>query len=126
MTVSINIDSSKPIYEQLKEQIIRLIIEGKLTSDTQLPSVRQLSSDLGINMHTVSKVYNILEKEGFVIINKKKGAFVAMDSKKIASTYSVDDLQEDILLKAMIFNKIGGDVDKLLEQIGTLEVKQHE
>lgn len=72
MIVNIDLDSPVAIYEQLKAQIIRGIFTGALETGEQLPSVRQLSADLGINMHTVNKVYKILENEGFLSINKKK------------------------------------------------------
>lgn len=58
--------SGVPIFRQLVEQIRRLILSGKLAAGELLPSVRQLASDLQINMMTVSKAYSLLEAEGIV------------------------------------------------------------
>ncbi len=58
--------SGVPIFRQLVEQVRRLILSGKLGAGELLPSVRQLASDLQINMMTVSKAYSLLEAEGIV------------------------------------------------------------
>ncbi len=122
MIVSIDINSSIPLYEQLKNQIIVGILKSELKEGQQLPSVRQLSSDLDINMHTVSKVYKILENEGFIVINKKKGAFIHMDKSKLKLTYDKDQFLKEIQVKIMLYH----EVYESLEAIKTIIVEEED
>lgn len=122
MIVNIDLDSQIAIYEQLKNQIIRGILKGELLPGEQLPSVRQLSADLGINMHTVNKVYKILENEGFLSINKKKGAFIHVDINKLRVNYDAEKLVEDIELMIMIYKNIEGDTMSLYNKLRELKV----
>ncbi len=121
MIVSIDINSRTALYEQLKDQIISGILENKLTSGEQLPSVRQLSGELEINMHTVSKVYKILENEGFLMINKKKGAFVNVDKSKLKITYEKKALLKEIKLKMALFNNIYESTEEIKTVLREME-----
>lgn len=76
MFLKINFESEMPIYEQLRRQIVIGIASGQLGPGEELPSVRQLAGDIGINLHTVNKAYNILKTEGYLIIDRRKGAMV--------------------------------------------------
>lgn len=73
----INLQSKTPIFEQLKRQIIEYIAIGVLKDGDQLPSVRQLAMQLGINPNTVSKAYQELELHGYLYTLKGKGCFVS-------------------------------------------------
>lgn len=79
MFIKMEFDSDIPIYEQLRRQIIIGIAKGALAPGEKLPSVRQLSGDIGINMHTVNKTYNILKDEDYLNIDRRKGAVVRED-----------------------------------------------
>ena len=76
MLISVNLQSDVPLYTQLTNQIIEGIASGRLAPGESLPSVRSLSSDLGINMHTVNKAYAILKQDGFVEIHRQKGVVI--------------------------------------------------
>ncbi len=76
MIIKIVLDSDIPIYEQLKRQLIIGIAKGEFKPGEELPSVRQLGGDLGINLHTVNKTYNILKDEGYLTINRRMGTLV--------------------------------------------------
>jgi GntR family transcriptional regulator len=76
MLLKIDFESETPIYEQLRRQIIIGIAKGELGAGEELPSVRQLGGDIGINLHTVNKTYNILKNEGYLIIDRRKGAMI--------------------------------------------------
>ncbi len=76
MIVSIDYESDTPLYTQLYDEIVRGIASGRLESGESLPSVRSLAGDLGINLHTVNKTYQLLKQEGFVHIHRQKGAVV--------------------------------------------------
>ena len=77
LLIQIDMHSEVPIYQQLKTAIIRGILTGELKQGDRLPSVRQLGCDLGVNLHTVSKVYNLLKEEGYVLVHRNQGAIVA-------------------------------------------------
>ncbi|GFZ32251.1 GntR family transcriptional regulator [Clostridium zeae] len=76
MLIKIDFQSEVPIYLQLKNQIVHGIASGELQPEESLPSVRQMAEDIGINLHTVNKGYNLLKDEGFVTIDRRKGAVV--------------------------------------------------
>ena len=73
----LNFGDSRPIYEQIKEKIRGLIINGALKSGEQIPSVRELAGDMAINPNTIQKAYKELEGEGFIVVMRGKGYFVA-------------------------------------------------
>ena len=76
MWLTIDLTADVPIYTQIRNGIIEGILSGELTPGESLPSVRQLASDLGINLHTVNKAYGVLKQEGFIQVHRKKGAVV--------------------------------------------------
>lgn len=73
----INLEAKETIFEQIRDQISRLVKLGVLKPGDKLPSVRNLATNLGINPNTVQRAYAELEKEGIVFTLNKKGAFVA-------------------------------------------------
>lgn len=75
--LQIDQQSRVPIYEQLRQQVLRLAALGLLEEDEQMPSVRQLASDLGINPNTVQKAYRELEREELIYTVPGKGSFLA-------------------------------------------------
>ena len=77
MKIVIKNKSELPIYEQIEQQIKAQILEGSVTEDEQLPSIRQLARDLKISVITTTRVYNDLAEEGFIISVSGKGYFVA-------------------------------------------------
>lgn len=77
MKIIIKNKSELPIYEQIKQQIKAQILDGTISEDEQLPSIRQLAKDLKISVITTTRVYNDLSDEGFVISVTGKGYFVA-------------------------------------------------
>lgn len=87
MLLKINFEKDTPIYLQIKIEIIKGIAKGELLEGESLPSVRQLAADIGINMHTVNKTYNILRNEGFVTIDRRKGAVIAKIDKLLNEKY---------------------------------------
>lgn len=75
----INPQSKLPLYEQLIEQLRRQIVLGAISPDAPLPSVRQLSVELGINPNTVQKAYREMEQEGLIVSVPGRGSFVTND-----------------------------------------------
>ena len=77
MVIRINQMSQVPIYQQIRNEIVAAIAAGEIRPGDQLPSVRSLAGDLGINLHTVNKAYAILRDEGYVLMRGRAGAVVA-------------------------------------------------
>lgn len=76
MDITILYKSNKPIYEQIYEQISAQILNGKLTADECLPSIRSIAKELSIGIITVKKAYELLEESGFIYTLPGKGCFV--------------------------------------------------
>ena len=82
MILSIDFNSDEALYIQLRNQIIIGIATGRIREGDSLPSVRQLADNISINMHTVNKAYSVLKQEGFVKLDRRKGAVVSLDVNK--------------------------------------------
>lgn len=76
MIISLEMSSDIPIYVQLRNQIVTGIGKGLLKAGESLPTVRQMAMDAGVNTMTVNKTYQILKAEGFIEIDRRKGAAV--------------------------------------------------
>ena len=79
MVIKIDFNSDEAIYIQLRNQIIMGIATSQLAVGDSLPSVRQLADYVGINMHTVNKAYSVLRQEGYIKLDRRKGAVIAID-----------------------------------------------
>lgn len=79
----IDFESEEALYMQLHNQIIIGIATEVYREGDTLPSVRQLADTVGINMHTVNKAYNVLKQEGFIKVDRRKGAVIAVDIDKL-------------------------------------------
>ena len=82
MIVTIDFNSDEALYIQLRNQIILSIAMSEIQEGDNLPSVRELAENIGINMHTVNKAYTILKQEGYVKLDRRKGAVIAVDCNK--------------------------------------------
>lgn len=88
MFIKLDMASDKPIYIQLKEQIIEGIARKELQPGDDLPSVRALASDIGINLHTVNKVYQQLKQEDYIQIHRSRGVMIHPNGfRKADETY---------------------------------------
>ena len=75
----LNPQSKLPLYEQLVEQLRKQIVLGNAAPDSPLPSVRQLSVELGVNPNTIQKAYREMEQEGLIVSLPGRGSFVTSD-----------------------------------------------
>ena len=75
--IQLNCRDSRPIYEQVKDGLRQLIINGVLTEGSRLPTVRELAVSLTINPNTIQRAYRELESEGYILSVAGKGSFVA-------------------------------------------------
>ncbi len=85
MIIRINELSDVPIYMQIRNQIVMGISGGELAAGEQLPTVRALALEMGINTMTVSKAYQLLKTEGYIMTDRKNGARVRMEIQKAAT-----------------------------------------
>lgn len=100
--IQLNENSSIPIYQQVFDGLVRLIINKVLGEGEQLPSVRELALLLEINPNTIQKAYKALEREGFIVSVKGKGNFVAAYDE-IVSRYRGDiESRLNVVLKELI------------------------
>ena len=83
MILEIDFNSDEAIYIQLCNQIIMGIATSVIHEGDSLPSVRQLADTVGVNMHTVNKAYNVLKREGYISLDKRRGAVIALDVDKL-------------------------------------------
>ena len=79
MLLSLEVDGAVPLYQQLRDRVVEAIASGALRSGDSLPATRQLAADLGINMHTVNKAYDLLRQEGLIRLGRRTGAVVSRD-----------------------------------------------
>lgn len=75
--LQLNYRDAKPIYEQIKDGIRKLLLSNAILADEKLPSVRELASNLAINPNTIQRAYKELESEGYVYSKQGKGTFAS-------------------------------------------------
>lgn len=83
MEIYIDFNSEEAFYTQLMNQIIMAIAAETLHEGDSLPSVRQMAEMVGINMHTVNKAYMLLRQEGFIKLDRRRGAVISIDADKL-------------------------------------------
>ena len=93
MIIEIDFNSDEALYMQLRNQIIMGIATSQFHEGDSLPSVRQLADTIGINMHTVNKAYTVLKQEGYVKVDRRKGAVIALDVDRMRA---VDELRKEL------------------------------
>ena len=125
MLIEIDFNSSEAIYVQLQNQIIMGIATDMIREGDTLPSVRQLADTVGINMHTVNKAYTVLKQEGFVKVDRRKGAVISIDEGKQKAMAEIRQELLLILAKASCKNisrqGVHALIDEIYEEYGGLE-----
>lgn len=98
-----------PLYRQIRNEIVRGIAQGELAPGDALPSVRNLASDLGINLHTVNKAYALLRDEGFVLMRGRQGAYVAQPREPVGvGDVENNPFAREVRRLALAFKAAGG------------------
>ena len=101
MVIRIDFGSDEALYVQLYNQIIYGIANAQLLPGESLPSVRELAEDIGINMHTVNKAYAILRQEGYLRLDRRNGAVIAVNSDKLRAMEQLKNEMRISLAKAL-------------------------
>ena len=105
MKIIISNNSSTPIYEQIKNQIINQIITSDLKEGDSIPSIRNLAKDIKISVMTIKKAYDELEEEGYIKSVQGKGTFVAPKNTELAKEQANKDIEKYINQIIEIANK---------------------
>lgn len=93
MLIVFDFQSDIPLYIQLRNQVVIGIAQGKLVSGEQLPTIRALADESGVNMMTVSKAYQLLKQEGYILTDRRSGTIVAPQQKSIVAETTIDNLR---------------------------------
>ena len=117
MLVTIDFNSDEAIYIQLRNQIVLGIATAEIREGDNLPSVRELAENIGINMHTVNKAYTILKQEGYVKLDRRRGAVVALDYDKIRSIEMLKLQMRLILAEAICKNISCEEIHAIMDDI---------
>lgn len=122
MIIEIDFNSEEAIYLQLRNQIIFGIATAKYQEGDTLPSVRTLADEIGINMHTVNKAYHALRQEGFVKVDRRKGAVIALSADKLQA---MEEMGKDLRIllakascKGISREEIHAMIDEIYEEYG--------
>lgn len=117
MFIEIDFNSDEAIYMQLRNQIILGIATSRFQEGDMLPSVRQLADTIGINMHTVNKAYTVLKQEGYVKVDRRRGAVIAIDIDRMQALDEVRRELQVTLAKASCKNISREEVHALIDEI---------
>ena len=115
----LNPTSGVPLYVQLQQQVQQRILTGQLADGEQLPSVRDLSAQLGLNPLTVSKVYQLLEREGFVETRRGLGTYVSHQTPALrleARRRQVEPAVEQLVTEALHLGLPEREIQSLLSE----------
>lgn len=120
--ITLNYRDSRPIYEQIKDGLKKLVVSGALSADEKLPSVRELASSLAINPNTIQRAYRELEQEGYIYSVPGKGSFASSqpDQRRVSELMSsFMDLAQELVF-------LGIEPAELCEKITKLAKKEEE
>lgn len=117
--LELNYRDARPIYEQIKDGLRRLILSDVIRQDERLPSVRDLASQLAINPNTIQKAYRELEQEGYVYTVSGRGSFAAPLSEVGSARQEALFAQFDEAVTELLYLK--KSTDELKERIDRLQ-----
>lgn len=117
MIIEVDFNSDEAIYVQLCNQIILGIATSVIREGDSLPSVRQLADTIGVNMHTVNKAYSVLKREGYISLDKRRGAVIAIDADKLEQLEEMRRELRIVLARGCCKNISREEVHDLVDEI---------
>ena len=117
MLIEVDFDSDEAIYIQLCNQIIMGIATSMIQEGDSLPSVRRLADTIGVNMHTVNKAYSILKREGYISLDKRRGAVNALAADKAGQFEQMRRELKIVLARGCCKNITRQEVHALVDEI---------
>lgn len=123
MKILISNTSENPLYQQIKDQIKDAILKEELVEGDPLPSIRSFANDLSVSVLTIRRVYDELEKEGFVTSQVGKGTFVSAsnidllrDSKRRLVEQKMQDMIQTAKTMGITKDELNAMMDILYEE----------
>lgn len=116
MNISIDYQSRIPIYEQVVEEIERLVALNVLKPSEQILSIRDLACTLGVNPNTIKKAYDILENKNVIVFKSTKGTFVVDNIDEVINA-KIDSLFADVKSKIVDLEKYGLNKKNILNRL---------
>ena len=117
MIIKIDFNSGEAIYMQITNQIIMGIAKRQICDGYQLPSIRNMADEIGINMHTVNKAYTVLRQAGYVKLDRRRGAIVSVDVDKIEAIEEIRRELSVTLAKAGCMHISKEEIHELVDEI---------
>lgn len=117
MLVEIDFNSDEAIYIQLRNQIFVAIATSQLKEGESLPSVRALAEKIGVNMHTVNKAYSTLRQDGFLKVDRRRGAVVAVDIDKLDSMAKMKAYLRPLLARGICKGLTKDEIKEIVDQL---------
>ena len=117
MLIEVDFNSDEAIYIQLCNQIIMGIATSMIQEGDSLPSVRRLADTIGVNMHTVNKAYSILKREGYISLDKRRGAVIALAADKADQLEQMRRELKIVLARGCCKNITRREVHDLVDEI---------
>ena len=117
MVIKIDFNSDEAIYMQITNQIIMGIAKRQICDGDQLPSIRSMADEIGINMHTVNKAYTVLRQAGYVKLDRRRGAVVSVDVDKLEALASIRRELSVTLAKANCMQISRDEIHELVDEI---------
>lgn len=125
MLIEIDFNSEEALYMQLRNQIIYGIATRVFLEGDSLPSVRKLSEEIGINMHTVNKAYAVLKDEGFVKVDRRRGVVIAVDLNHLED---LKEIKKELMItvarascKNISKNEMHALIDEIYSEYGGID-----
>lgn len=117
MYISIDFNSDEAIYVQLCNQIVMQIATDQIHEGDNLPSVRELADTIGINMHTVNKAYTILRQEGYLTLDRRKGAIISLNPDKYKAMIELKRTLSVLMAQAVCKDITRDEVHEIIDMI---------
>jgi len=109
--------SGMPFYRQIIDQVLLGVADGRLSTGTQLPTVRQLAVDLSVNLNTVAKAYREMEIRGIVATQQGTGTFITEGKSERPAREKRKALQELIDQQIALATARGLSIEDLIEAL---------
>lgn len=117
MYITIDFNSDEAIYVQLCNQIIMQIATEQIHEGDSLPSVRELADNIGINMHTVNKAYAVLKQQGYLTLDRRKGAVISLNPDKYKEMIELKKTLKVLMAQAVCKDITREEVHDLIDII---------
>lgn len=117
MYITIDFNSDEAIYVQLCNQIIMQIATEQIREGDNLPSVREMADNIGINMHTVNKAYSILKQQGYLTLDRRKGAVISLNPDKYKAMMELQNTLRVLMAQAKCKDISRDEVHDLIDVI---------